>query len=105
MGYNQKELQILGNILAHQNKQRLSDVFSEYEQHLQHVFSKAPRYTSQINVLDHIFGYLSQDLKNTEKEIPWRPYSPQRSYSSSQILGYTLRSTIFITTNIFRTLS
>lgn len=69
MGYNQKELQILGNILAHQNKQRLSDVFSEYEQHLQHVFSKAPRYTSQINVLDHIFGYLSQDLKNTEKEF------------------------------------
>jgi uncharacterized protein YbgA (DUF1722 family)/uncharacterized protein YbbK (DUF523 family) len=69
MGYNQKELRILGNILANQNKQQLSDVFTHYEQHLRNAFSKGPRYTSQINVLNHVFGYLSQDLKDTEKKF------------------------------------
>jgi uncharacterized protein YbgA (DUF1722 family)/uncharacterized protein YbbK (DUF523 family) len=69
MVYNQKELRILGNILANQNKQPLMNVISEYEQHLQKAFSKAPRYTSQINVLDHAFGYISQELKENEKKF------------------------------------
>jgi uncharacterized protein YbgA (DUF1722 family)/uncharacterized protein YbbK (DUF523 family) len=69
MGYSQKELRILGNILANQNKQQLSNVFLHYEQHLRNALSKGPRYTSQINVLNHVFGYLSQDLKDTEKEF------------------------------------
>ncbi|MBN1861146.1 MAG: DUF1722 domain-containing protein, partial [Candidatus Thermoplasmatota archaeon] len=69
MGYNQKELRNLGNILANQNKHPLPSVFSEYEQHLYNAFSKAPRYTSQINVLNHVFGYVSQDLKENEKKF------------------------------------
>jgi len=69
MGYSQKELRILGNILANQDKQPLRNVFSEYEQHLHTAFSKAPRYTSQINVLNHAFGYVSQDLKENEKKF------------------------------------
>ena len=69
MGYSQKELRNLGNILANQDKQPLPYVFSEYEQHLLNAFSKAPRYTSQINVLNHVFGYISQDLKENEKKF------------------------------------
>lgn len=69
MGYSQKELRNLGNILANQNKQPLPAVFSEYEQHLHNAFSKAPRNTSQINVLNHVFGYVSQDLKENEKQF------------------------------------
>lgn len=69
MAYSQKELRSLGNILANQDKQPLPRVFSEYEQHLHTAFSKAPRYTSQINVLNHVFGYVSQDLKENEKKF------------------------------------
>ncbi|MBN1860420.1 MAG: DUF1722 domain-containing protein [Candidatus Thermoplasmatota archaeon] len=69
MAYSQKELRNLGNILANQDKQPLPGVFSEYEQHLHNAFFKAPRYTSQINVLNHVFGYVSQDLKETEKQF------------------------------------
>jgi uncharacterized protein YbgA (DUF1722 family)/uncharacterized protein YbbK (DUF523 family) len=69
MGYSQKELRILGNILANQKKQPLSAVFSDYEAHLFSAFLKAPRYTSQINVLNHVFGYISQDLSDSEKKF------------------------------------
>lgn len=69
MAYSQKELRNLGNILANQNKHPLPSVFSEYEQHLHNAFFKAPRYTSQINVLNHVFGYVSQDLKENEKKF------------------------------------
>jgi len=69
MGYSQKELRILGNVLANQDKQPLDNVFSDYEHHLFLVFSKAPRYTSEINVLDHAFGYISQDLSTQEKQF------------------------------------
>ena len=69
MGYSQKELRILGNILANQEKQPTSKVFLEYEQHLHIAFSKAPRYTSEINVLEHVFGYLSEALSEKEKKF------------------------------------
>jgi uncharacterized protein YbgA (DUF1722 family)/uncharacterized protein YbbK (DUF523 family) len=69
MGYSQKELRILGNVLANQDKQPLDNVFSDYEHHLFLAFSKAPRYTSEINVLDHAFGYISQDLSTQEKQF------------------------------------
>jgi uncharacterized protein YbgA (DUF1722 family)/uncharacterized protein YbbK (DUF523 family) len=69
MGYSQKELKILGIILANQEKQALAQVFADYETHLRSAFSKAPRYTSQINVLDHAFGYISQELSIKEKQF------------------------------------
>lgn len=69
MGYSQKELRVLGNILANQEKQPRSQVFSDYEQHLLFAFSKSPRYTSEINVLNHAFGYISQDLSTQEKKF------------------------------------
>jgi len=69
MGYSQKELRNLGNILANQEKQPLPSVFAEYEQHLHNAFSKAPRYTSQINVINHVFGYVSQVLKENERKF------------------------------------
>jgi uncharacterized protein YbgA (DUF1722 family) len=69
MGYNQKEPRILGNILVNQDKQPFPNVFSEYQHHLYNAFLKAPRYTSQINNLNHAFGYLSQDLSSAEKKF------------------------------------
>jgi uncharacterized protein YbgA (DUF1722 family) len=69
MGYSQKELRVLGNILANQEKQPFSTVLSDYEFHLSLAFSKAPRYTSGVNVINHAFGYVSQDLSMQEKKF------------------------------------
>ena len=67
MAYNQNELRILGRIVANQKKRPYIDVLADYEKHLFSVFSRIPRYTSNINVLMHGFGYFSKTLSFKEK--------------------------------------
>jgi uncharacterized protein YbgA (DUF1722 family)/uncharacterized protein YbbK (DUF523 family) len=69
MAYNQKELKELGKILANQNKILKKEVFLNYENHLYKVFQKAPRVTSDINVLMHMFGYISSEISTDEKKF------------------------------------
>jgi len=69
MSYNQKELKELGNIVANKNKKPISNVLTDYEYHLQLAFSKSPRCTSNINVLKHTFGYISNHLNPNEKKL------------------------------------
>ncbi len=67
MAYNQKELRQLGRITANPKKQLLDNVFDDYESHLKQALSRAPRYTSNINVLMHSLGYFSKNLSAKEK--------------------------------------
>lgn len=67
MAYNQKELRALGNIVANHTKTKINQVLKEYEIQLLKVLSKTPRYTSNINMLMHAFGYLSKGLSKEEK--------------------------------------
>jgi uncharacterized protein YbgA (DUF1722 family)/uncharacterized protein YbbK (DUF523 family) len=69
MSYNQKELKELGNIAANKEKKSIKKVLEDYEIHLKLAFSKSPRCTSNINVLNHTFGYISKDLKSEEKKL------------------------------------
>lgn len=69
MAYNQKEMRILGRIVANPNKQPLEKVLSDYETHLKQTLRRAPRYTSHINVLMHALGYLSKNLTPEEKSF------------------------------------
>lgn len=69
MAYNQKELKELGKILANQNKIPKKQVFLNYENHLFKEFKKAPRVTSDINVLMHMFGYVSSEISSDEKKF------------------------------------
>jgi uncharacterized protein YbgA (DUF1722 family)/uncharacterized protein YbbK (DUF523 family) len=69
MSYNQKELKELGNITANRDKKQIFDVLKDYEYHLKLAFSKSPRCTSNINVLSHSFGYVSEKLKIEEKKL------------------------------------
>ncbi len=69
MSYNQKELKNLGNIVANKEKQPINKILAEYEHHLQFAFSKSPRCNSNINVLNHTFGYISKFLKSEEKKL------------------------------------
>jgi len=69
MSYHQRELQTLGQIVAQQTRRPHSQTLSDYEHHLSLAFEKAPRCTSNINVLLHCFGYVSSQLTSHEKEF------------------------------------
>ncbi|MBD3304474.1 DUF1722 domain-containing protein [Candidatus Woesearchaeota archaeon] len=67
MAYNQKELRILGQILANQAN-NFSITADEYEEHLRLALSRMPRYTSNINVLLHAYNHFSKKLNAKEKK-------------------------------------
>ena len=67
MSYNQKEMRILGKIVANADKKGTAAVFDEYEAHLRAALAKPPKYTSNINVLMHALGYFKDGLTGPEK--------------------------------------
>jgi uncharacterized protein YbgA (DUF1722 family) len=67
MAYSQKELRVLGRIVANHEKRKPDQVFADYETHLDQAMARAPRYTSNINVLMHGLGYFSRELSSPEK--------------------------------------
>jgi len=69
MAYNQTEERALGNIAANHDHRPFDEVARDYEAHLRRAICRAPRYTSNINVLMHILGYFSGRLSNAEKTI------------------------------------
>ncbi|AKB24006.1 hypothetical protein MSMTP_0537 [Methanosarcina sp. MTP4] len=67
MAYNQTELKGLGSIVANKDHMAFGELIPEYQVHLYKAFSRAPRYTSNINVLMHAMGHFSEDLSDPEK--------------------------------------
>jgi uncharacterized protein YbgA (DUF1722 family)/uncharacterized protein YbbK (DUF523 family) len=67
MAYNQKELRILGRIVANPEHRPVRDVVEDYQQHLYSALARMPRYTSSINVLLHALGFFSKGLTSGEK--------------------------------------
>lgn len=65
MAYSQKELKVLGNVVANPEKKRFSEVISRYQKHFQGALVNLPRQTSNINVLMHALGYF--ELSKEEK--------------------------------------
>jgi len=67
MAYHQSSLKKLGRLVATAKQQPIDLVFSTYENLLHQAFIRAPRCTSNINILLHSFGYLSDGLSREEK--------------------------------------
>jgi uncharacterized protein YbgA (DUF1722 family)/uncharacterized protein YbbK (DUF523 family) len=67
MSYNQKEMRILGAIVANRERKSPPAVFGEYEAHLRAALARPPKYTSNINVLMHALGYFKDGLTPPEK--------------------------------------
>jgi uncharacterized protein YbgA (DUF1722 family) len=67
MAYNQKELHLMGRVVANHEKRNLVDVVKSYALHLHQAFARMPRVTSHINVLMHALGYFSKQLVSREK--------------------------------------
>ncbi|AFQ26324.1 DUF523 and DUF1722 domain-containing protein [Bacillus thuringiensis] len=68
MAYNQSKQKELGRIIANHKKDKVESIFKKYEEMLYELLKRTPRYTSHVNVCQHIFGYFKKNLKNQEKE-------------------------------------
>lgn len=69
MAYQPTTLKKLGNIVGNHEKKTLQQIFEEYEGELYSLFQKLPKYTSNISVSQHLFGFFSKDLSSKEKEF------------------------------------
>lgn len=67
MAYNQKEMRLLGKIVANHESRPIAAVLADYETHLQQAFLRPARGGANINVLMHAFGYFSKNLNSDEK--------------------------------------
>lgn len=69
MAYNQTGLKRLGRIVANHENLEEKDVFDQYYKELCKQISKAPRYTSVINVFMYSMGYFNEKLSHEEKKF------------------------------------
>ncbi len=67
MAYNQKEMRILGRIVANPGRVKFGKLASQYEEHFNLALGKKPRKGSTTNVLMHALGYFKERLTPTEK--------------------------------------
>jgi uncharacterized protein YbgA (DUF1722 family)/uncharacterized protein YbbK (DUF523 family) len=67
--YSQKELRILGKIVANQEQKPCNELFTTYETHLYNAFVSPPSVGSNINVMYKIMGYFSDQLLKEEKDF------------------------------------
>ena len=69
MAYNERQMRLLGTIVANHGKKSASAVFADYEAHLQKALLSAPKYSSNINVLTHALGFFSDNISSDEKKF------------------------------------
>jgi uncharacterized protein YbgA (DUF1722 family) len=67
--YHQKQLRILGRIVANPTRKPLQDLIAGYQEHLFHALRRPPRCGSNVNVLLNTLGYFSQKLTGLEKQF------------------------------------
>ena len=67
MSYNQAELHKMGRIAANLDRKPFGQVAAAYEQGLARALARAPKFTSNINVLMHAMGYFKKELGALEK--------------------------------------
>jgi uncharacterized protein YbgA (DUF1722 family) len=67
--YNQKELRVLGRIVANQEKKPISELTGSYEEHLQNVFKRSTSVGANVNVMMKTMGYFSYQLSKDEKSF------------------------------------
>jgi uncharacterized protein YbgA (DUF1722 family)/uncharacterized protein YbbK (DUF523 family) len=68
MAFSQKQLKVLGRIVADHKKGKTADVVQTYADEFIRVFMKQPRFTSYINALMHAFGHFSERITSDEKQ-------------------------------------
>ena len=89
MAYNQKEMRLMGRIVANPEKLPFKGVIENYEEHLYYALSRTPRYTSNINVLMHCMGYFKSVIP-AKAGIQSALSSNEKSFFLNQLEQYRL---------------
>jgi uncharacterized protein YbgA (DUF1722 family)/uncharacterized protein YbbK (DUF523 family) len=78
MTYSQKELKLLGRIVANTEKKPFKDMVSEYRAHFGEALANPPKPTNIVNTLMHMQGYFSDKLTAKEKTFLTENYGKYR---------------------------
>ncbi|MGB9907230.1 MAG: DUF1722 domain-containing protein [Candidatus Saccharicenans sp.] len=68
MSISQKDLKILGRILARHQKGNLEQTVADYRQAFYQLLSRPVRKSNLLNALNHMFGYVAPRLSPAEKQ-------------------------------------
>jgi len=69
LAYNQSQLRIMGKLVGNIEKRDLPDVLSEYRACLHRALARPMKTSSMINVLQHMFGGMSENLTQEDKKL------------------------------------
>ena len=69
MAYDQNKMRELGRIAANPEEKKIEDIIKDYKKLLSNVLSETPSIGAHVNVLEHAFGYFSQELSSEEKTL------------------------------------
>jgi uncharacterized protein YbgA (DUF1722 family)/uncharacterized protein YbbK (DUF523 family) len=67
LAYNQTQMRRLGRIVANPGRKEVAEVLNDYGACFLKALSRLPRLTTNSNVLQHAFGYVSKDLTSEER--------------------------------------
>jgi uncharacterized protein YbgA (DUF1722 family)/uncharacterized protein YbbK (DUF523 family) len=67
MAYSEKEMRVLGRIVANAENKPLATLLDEYQPHFRKGLAQPPKYSSSRNALMHAFGFFSKQLTAREK--------------------------------------
>ncbi|SYZ72330.1 conserved hypothetical protein [Candidatus Zixiibacteriota bacterium] len=68
MSASQKEMRLLGKIVANHEKRKFIDVGNDYDIHFRAALARPIRESANVNMLMHAFGYFSDKLSSNEKK-------------------------------------
>lgn len=69
MAQNQSRLKMLGNIVANHKHVPIEEVLDNYEHHLHLAFERPPKFSANINVLEHMYSGISENLSKSERDF------------------------------------
>ncbi|MCF7886735.1 MAG: DUF523 and DUF1722 domain-containing protein [Candidatus Marinimicrobia bacterium] len=69
LAYNEEAMRACGSIVANHEQHSAAQVFSNYREKMHEILAKPPKYTAIINTLHHIFGGVSDNLSQDEKQF------------------------------------
>jgi uncharacterized protein YbgA (DUF1722 family) len=67
--YNQKELRVLGKVVANQERKPIGEIMETYQNALHSAFSRTPSVGAHVNVMLKIMGYFSHQLSKDERSF------------------------------------
>ncbi len=97
MAYNQRLLREAGSITANHERLHTPEVFARYRAVLVSMFQTLPKTSSNINVLQHLFGYISKQITPQERAFFLETLERYRTFQlplcavTSILLSWTAR--------------